>query len=357
MKKSQEAGERIRALRLARRETQAEFAVVLGVTQPMISAWEAGRDDPSAEAWLKLANLAGFSDALFFWGQAGVDQHVMLSAAEDLLRERGVQEVPGEIVRIERSSTGLPEAEGPGPLLPVAAQFVSDPLSTRWLVVDDKLANSIFPAGDLILLDESAKDAKDLLRLWGEIVLVHLTRPEDLGGLRMAGFWKEGLNIGRLLCRTTQSGDRLYWAATLGPFDDADKWYAVDGRTVFLGAWRHPGPPKEPVEGSARSKAEERLRKARARRQEIYSELAARGGAAIHLTLEFTKAEKQEAEAANLLRRLERAEMDEAKLEARAKAPSSIALFKGCRILGRVTGWFRAPEQKRTEKEKGNEFP
>jgi len=287
MKKSAKVGEHIKALRLARDMTQSQLAHLLDVRQTTVSAWELDENLPSSEAWVKLGNFAPYPDCIWFWQQAGMDEQAMLSAAEKLLKGR--RAAPGEITCVPRSSGTLQESEEAGPLVPLPAEFVPNPLSTRCLVVDEKFSNPIFPVGDVILLDESANSPEDLRPFWGEIVLVHLTRPKDGTGLRMTKSWRDGLNIGRLLCRTSQSGDRLQWAATLGPFDDADKWYTVDGRRIFVGTWRH----------------------------EFRSESF---GAAVD---------------SDRLR--------EAREEAKLQAPMQMRLTPGCRILGRVIGWFRAP--------------
>ena len=348
MNKTLNVGDRIKVLREARGMSQVKFADLIGVTPPTISRWEAGEVIPPAEGCLRLGNLAPYPENLWFWQQAGIDPEMMLSTAGQILRERGAEPAPDEVVYVPRTSGTVQEGEEAGRPIPLPAEFVPNPLSIRCLVVDETLANSIFPVGDLILVDVSANNAEDLRPLWGQVVLVHLTRPKDLAGLRMAGFWKEGLNIGRLRCRTMQSGDRLHWVATLGPFDDAQVWYESDKRLTVVGSWAHDGPPKDPIRGSPREQAGQELEKVYARYERLREK--ARGRVR---TLELDQAEEALTQARFSVSKLEQAEMREAEEEAKTKAASNIRLLKGCRILGRVIGWLRAPEERRAEKEKG----
>jgi DNA-binding XRE family transcriptional regulator len=298
MKKNLNVGDRIKALREARGISQVKFADLVGVSPPTVSRWEAGEVVPPSEACVRFGNLAAYPENLWFWQRAGIDTRTMLSTAEQILKERGAQPSPDEIVYAPRSSGDRSGAEEAGVLIPLPAEFVPNPLSTRCLVVDEKISNPIFPIGDVIFLDESANSAQDLRPLWGEIVLVHLTRPQDTRGLRMTQHWKDGLNIGRLLCRRSHTGDGLYWAATLGPFDDADKWLSWEGR-IWVGTWNHEFRAKALQTGVDR----DWLRKAEA--------------------------------------------------EAALQAPIQMRLAPGCRLLGRVIGWLRSPEQKLAEKERG----
>ena len=67
---------RIRALRKLRRFTQAELARRLGVSQGIMSRWEAGRHVPPSDVLAKLAELAGLPVSEFHYGpraQAGDD--------------------------------------------------------------------------------------------------------------------------------------------------------------------------------------------------------------------------------------------------------------------------------------------
>jgi transcriptional regulator with XRE-family HTH domain len=340
MKNLSQAAELIKALRVAKGKTQAQFAAILGVTQPMVSAWEGGSDEPSREMFAKLGNLASYPDNLWFWQQAGIDQQAMLSAAEQVLKEGGAPATEREITRVRPYQQTGQATEGPDLVLP--ARFVSNPLSTRYLVIDGKLASAIFPIGDVVVLDVSAEKAVDLRPLWGEIVLVDLTRPKDTAGLRMTEFWKEGLNIGRLRCKQ-YSLDPFYWLATLGPFDDADTRYSPGDTATIVGTWRHPGPPKDPIPGSPRERTSRE-------RQKLYAQYTrvrerARGGSIYYRTPEVEQAEKALHEADILLSQQERDEMREAEEEAKLQAPIQMRLTEGCRILGRVICWFRPARQ------------
>jgi len=292
MKKDRQIGQRIKKFREDHYPNQKALAEALGVGQTVVSAWETGDNMPSSEAWAKLGNVAPYPENLWFWQQGGLDLEELFSAAAQILKERGMEPAPGEIVRISFSSENLRGREEPGASIPLPAKFVPNRLSTRYLVVDENLADSTFPVGDVIFLEKSAKNAEEFRPFWGEIVLVHLTRPKDRTGLRMTEFWKEGLNIGRLWCKMNRN-DPLYYLATLGPFGDAETRYRSGDQVTLLGTWQH----------------------------ELRNNLPYMG-----------MPESQTAIA-------------EVRDEARSRALMEMRPCEGCRILGRVIGWFRAPRE------------
>ena len=340
MKNLSQAAELIKALRVAKGKTQAQFAAILGVTQPMVSAWEGGSDEPSREMFAKLGNLASYPDNLWFWQQAGIDQQAMLSAAEQVLKEGGAPATEGEITRVGPYQQTGQASEGPDLVLP--ARFVANPLSTRYLVIDDKLANAIFPPGDVVGLDVSVSNAVDLRPLWGQIAVVHLTRPKDRSALRTTEFWKEGLNIGRLRYKQYLHNP-LYWLATLRPFDDTETRYRPGDTVTIVGTWQHPGPPKDPIPGSPRECTSREQQKVYA--QYLRVRERARSGSIYYTTPEVEQAEKALHEAEISVLQQEHHEMREAEEEARLQAPMQMHLTPGCRILGRVICWFRPPRE------------
>jgi transcriptional regulator with XRE-family HTH domain len=68
-----EWADRIVALRKQLGLLQTQFAERLQVTQAAVSQWESGASEPSAEAFIRMANLADEINCLWFWEQAGVD--------------------------------------------------------------------------------------------------------------------------------------------------------------------------------------------------------------------------------------------------------------------------------------------
>ena len=53
--------------------TQAGLAERLGVSPATVSRWLAGKNEPTAETYVALGNLAGRPDGNYFWERAGID--------------------------------------------------------------------------------------------------------------------------------------------------------------------------------------------------------------------------------------------------------------------------------------------
>src|SRR5262245_32219901 len=110
-------GKKIKRLRTRLRlKGQAEFASLLDVTQPRVSAWEGG-EPPTCEALAKLGNLAieklnDAEEALFFWKSAGLKRDAILATARkisrDLTAERMAAPPEGKIVAVRHRSGGAP---------------------------------------------------------------------------------------------------------------------------------------------------------------------------------------------------------------------------------------------------------
>ena len=64
---------RIIALRKQLRLLQTQFAERLQVTQSAISQWERGASEPSAENYIRMANMADETNCLWFLEHVGVD--------------------------------------------------------------------------------------------------------------------------------------------------------------------------------------------------------------------------------------------------------------------------------------------
>ena len=75
---------RIIALRKELGLLQAQFAELLQVTQAAISQWESGVSEPSAENYIRMANLADEMNCRWFLEHVGVD----VSRIERLAVER-----------------------------------------------------------------------------------------------------------------------------------------------------------------------------------------------------------------------------------------------------------------------------
>jgi len=292
MKKIPSAGERIKSLRTARGETQAQFADVVGVTQPMISAWEGAREIPSSETYLRLGNLAAYPENLWFLEQAGMKSGLISSIANELVKGR----VPIPLAR--KTPEGIEETQI---VVPLPERFIPNPDSTVCLIVDEKSASLVFAEGDVVVL-EPASDPQDPQPYWKQIVLVEFTEPG-----RDWCHWPTGLFMGRLHCKRYALTDLTYFA-TVGPFNDSERtWRPGRGESIAIGLWEHPGPPKEPDEGS----------------------------------------ERQKAEAESRVMAAEPTEKMDAQDEAQEQAPEELRVWEGCKIIGRVVAWFRSPREER----------
>jgi transcriptional regulator with XRE-family HTH domain len=64
---------RIVALRKQLRLLQTQFAERLQVTQSAISQWERGASEPSAENYIRMANMADETNCVWFLEHIGVD--------------------------------------------------------------------------------------------------------------------------------------------------------------------------------------------------------------------------------------------------------------------------------------------
>lgn len=204
MPETRGSGERVSELRKARGETQAEFAKALAVTQPMVSAWEAGSDTPSQGAYLRLGNLASYPDNIWFWEQAGIDGQVMLSAAEKVLKERladpKAMEDQGKAVFVPPFTQGEWARQGTLPPLLMPAEWVPNKGSTYYLIATS-WGGGLAPR-DRIVFDtsEASRRRWDLFR--GQDVLINFVRPGPGHPLRQrvpqSIYWPTGLSIGRL---------------------------------------------------------------------------------------------------------------------------------------------------------------
>ena len=70
---TREWSDRIRRLLKQLKLTQAGLADRLGVSPATVSRWLAGKNEPTAETYIALGNLAGRPDGTYFWECAGID--------------------------------------------------------------------------------------------------------------------------------------------------------------------------------------------------------------------------------------------------------------------------------------------
>lgn len=294
MKESSTIGETIRALRMARGMTQAQFAGVFGVGQTAVSAWEVGDIIPPADVYIRLAGLAPYPDNLWFLEQAGIEIEAIVSTTAKILKDRGASPEPGEIIRLPRFRLTAEGREQAGPPLVIAAERVPNPLSAQCLVLDEKTAKLVFSSGDIVVLDISAESATDLRPFWDQVVLMEFSPGlERNRGIRQT--WPEGLLMGLLrLQKVYYTGAMPCWEAWLGPLMPPKRISFADG--LLVGSWRYEYPPE------------------------------------VKFELDVPKDPR---------------DWERAYKEAETQAPEAVRLLSGCRILGRMICWFRAASEKK----------
>lgn len=224
----------IKKLRELSGKTQAEFADLLGVTQPMVSAWQSGRGRIPLGKWLKLGNLAPYPENVECWERAGVDGAAMRRAFEKLSREMSVAPPEGEVVHVPRIRETLAGRQTAGPPVPLATEFLPNPMSTVCMVRDEKATAFVDCPYGVFIVDESEKGAASLSRLWGRVVLASFSA-EAGAPLRDSGIY-----AGRLTFVAT-STKNLILAARLWPLS-SNNFQEVH----WLGRWVNPeAPPLE----------------------------------------------------------------------------------------------------------------
>lgn len=72
-KSTSEWSNRIRQLLNELKLTQAGLADRVGVSPPTVSRWVQGRQEPTAESYIALGNLAHRPEGVYFWERAGMD--------------------------------------------------------------------------------------------------------------------------------------------------------------------------------------------------------------------------------------------------------------------------------------------
>lgn len=166
MKKAKTSGERIRELR--GKETQAEFAKLLGVKRAAVSAWE--KDDklrsPSVVVYFKLASLArNAEEAAWFLRKAGVSDKVVFSLAEKLDKEGARPPAAGKTARIGP----LAGSADIGRLI-LGRDLVPNPNFTYYFVADERSSELILPPG--IVVVDTKEGGRLLNPFWGKLVLL-----------------------------------------------------------------------------------------------------------------------------------------------------------------------------------------
>jgi DNA-binding XRE family transcriptional regulator len=189
------AAEKISHLRAALGLSKEEFAVALKATRIAVRAWERGDYQPSADACMRIGNLAaqnGDTDgALWFWQRAGMDAanlKRLLPALGKRISEAMASPVDVISVPLLKSLAFVAEplvapASEILDRIPLAAGLVANPETTSFLRVSGGSRAAAFREGDLVALDSAERDPS---ALEGEFVVPidpfrpHLVEPMRL---------------------------------------------------------------------------------------------------------------------------------------------------------------------------------
>jgi transcriptional regulator with XRE-family HTH domain len=229
MKKSSEDIDHIKALRGDLSQTR--LGEDLGVSQAAVSAWELGDATPSSEAWSAMGNLARYPENVWFWRRAGLDPEKMLSAAEEIQKERGLPPKSSEVNRISRLHTAAEGKEEAGPLLILPAEFTPSRGSTKWFALEKE--NATFPVkpGDIAVVDTSHAGVRDLVLslFFNRVVLMEFKSESAHEGL------PTGLFVGQLVSR--RGPPAFTWYAELAVLNER-----LEVHRFTVGDWEAEGP-------------------------------------------------------------------------------------------------------------------
>jgi len=294
MKRQREISKRVRALRDSMGMNQIELAAALPVARSRVSEWETGKRSPSPEHLYRLGSLASNpDDAIWFWKKAGLDEQAILAAGKKILKDRTEDAVPliqkGKIILVPRFRETAQGREETGPPLPLPVEFIPGPRSTVCLLVGAERGLTESPVDDIAVVDTSMTGEEGLESLWGEIVAIEFgslgERQSDLPWV-----WPQGVFAGLLSMVAAERGP-------LGPTTLAQLWPLRLGHgiawPITIGSWTYPFP--------------ERRERALAEESEMYRKV-----------------------------------QDEIEEQARC----NLRPRAGCRVIGRVIGWFRAAPKK-----------
>ncbi|GEM_PF-2961758 len=163
-----EWAEKIRQLRGNR--SQRAFATAVGgeVTPSLISSWEAGRYEPSAERYVLLGNMAPYPDCYWFWGRGKVNRAAQLAAAEKVLSESIAEVSSDEVIRIPIQEHAPAHGDSPIPRageqhLLISRGLVAHPSATFGVRVDTQQLKPFLLPGDILLIDSSEREVDRLV--------------------------------------------------------------------------------------------------------------------------------------------------------------------------------------------------
>ncbi len=198
-KRFADTAERIRALRERLGDkNQADLAKRLKVTQAMVSAWESGKEVPSASFLFRLGSLASYPDSLWFWRRAGIEEQAVIEASNGINKGREAFSVElfkkGDVVLVPRFRETRGGREDAGAPLPFPTECIPNPTATIALVVDELSTGVVESPRGIVLIDTSWEGVEDLEPLWGRVVAVRCAGETSI----LHEDTYEGVYIGRL---------------------------------------------------------------------------------------------------------------------------------------------------------------
>jgi len=243
MKKFFNLRERTKDLRKSKGMTQDEFAKKLRVSKSTISGWEKGyvKIIPP-DALIRLGNLAAYEECMDWWEAGGLDEHAMLSAAENRLRDLG-KALPGsKFVQIRPLSRIRREGAGKADPILLPAKLVPNPGSTAYIELGKNSVGRAFVEGDILVVDsfESRRDPMCPEPFWERLIVVEMSAA-SLAHPSEGRFWREGIVVGRLqLVLVKGFFEGIAWVAQLHLSED------VNGEgPVVVGKWAEISSPED----------------------------------------------------------------------------------------------------------------
>jgi hypothetical protein len=315
--------------------SQAQLVRRLGskFSKASVSLWVDGRA-ASDKAYKALGRVAPYPLNLWFYCRAGWTRKELLSLAQQFLQDEARQLLlsPVEIIQVRATRRKAQTEEDAQFRVPFPREFAKDPLATECFLITDSDATEDLAVGDLVVVDRSQSESRDLMPYWDKVVLVEFFKPEPnvIGKTYFTGGIPEsGLYIGRLRYkreiteRELEKPSRvlsLNWCVTLGPCNDQQSVVVTRFKEV----------PPYTLEMNVGGIAKE-FKVSLAFESNIVGLRVGSWLSNVHgRSLDFENTDQG---------------WEKAQEEARKRVPAEAELFAGVRILGRVLGRFWPTEK------------
>jgi hypothetical protein len=207
--------------------TNTTLAKLVDASDSRIPEWRAGKRLPSPDTLIKLGKVAleyKLPDPFFFWALAGVDTETLRLMAHKVQERR--DQLTGPTVPISRFRETSQGREEAGPPIPLPSEFIPNPDSTVCFVVDKDASAVLDSPHAIFILDETDKNASNLLPFWGKVVFAEYDAESGTNPR-----WRSGIYAGRL----------AYFNSWPRALDDS---YAAEAEFYFITGLE----PKRPLE-------------------------------------------------------------------------------------------------------------